>query len=117
MALGAATSLAFVADTVSITIMEIVDNGIMLLIPGAMDAQLDNPSFWGSLAVALGIAGDGRVPGEPMADRAWPGARRHPRAPLTGRDRADQAAGPIRFRPPKAGRRTSGIVTLPSGCW
>jgi hypothetical protein len=57
MALGAAMSLAFVADTVSITIMEIVDNGIMLLIPGAMDAQLDNPFFWGSLAVALAIAG------------------------------------------------------------
>jgi hypothetical protein len=57
MALGAATSLAFVADTVSITIMEIVDNGIMLLIPGAMEAQLNNPFFWGSLAVALAIAG------------------------------------------------------------
>jgi hypothetical protein len=57
MALGAAMSLAFVADTVSITIMEIVDNGIMLLIPGAMDAQLDNPFFWGSLAVALAVAG------------------------------------------------------------
>ena len=56
MALRAAMGLAFVADTISITVMEIVDNGIMLLIPGAMDAHLDNPLFWGSLAVALAIA-------------------------------------------------------------
>ena len=56
MMLGAALGLAFVADTFSITVMEIVDNGIMLVIPGAMDAHLDNPLFWGSLAVALAIA-------------------------------------------------------------
>ena len=35
--------------------MEIVDNGILLVIPGAMDAHLDSPLFWGSLAVALAI--------------------------------------------------------------
>jgi hypothetical protein len=57
MAFGAAASLAFAADTVSITIMEIVDNAIMLVIPGAMDAGLDSLLFWGSLAVALVIAG------------------------------------------------------------
>ncbi len=57
MALRAAIGLALVADTLSITVMEIVDNGIMLLIPGAMDAHLDNPLFWGSLAAALLIAG------------------------------------------------------------
>jgi len=56
MALKAAIGLALIADTLSITVMEIVDNGIMLLIPGAMDAHLDNPLFWGSLAVALAIA-------------------------------------------------------------
>jgi hypothetical protein len=54
--LRAALGLALIADTLSITVMEIVDNGIMLIIPGAMDAHLDNPLFWGSLAVALGIA-------------------------------------------------------------
>ena len=54
--LRAAVGLAFVADTLSITVMEIVDNGIMLVIPGAMDSHLDSPLFWGSLAVALGIA-------------------------------------------------------------
>jgi hypothetical protein len=49
--------LAFAADTVSIAIMEIVDNAIMLLIPEAMEAGLTNVLFWGSLAVALLIAG------------------------------------------------------------
>jgi hypothetical protein len=49
-----ATALA--ADTASITVMEIVDNAIMLIIPGAMDAELDTALFWGSLAVALAIA-------------------------------------------------------------
>jgi hypothetical protein len=56
MALTTALGLAFVADTLSITVMEIVDNGIMLLIPGAMDAHLDNLLFWGSLAISLAIA-------------------------------------------------------------
>ena len=56
LALSAAIGLAFVADTVSITVMEIVDNAIMLAIPGAMDAELGNWLFWGSLAVALGVA-------------------------------------------------------------
>jgi hypothetical protein len=37
--------------------MEIVDNAIMLVIPGATDAPLSSPLFWGSLAVALVIAG------------------------------------------------------------
>jgi hypothetical protein len=54
--LGAALGLAFVADTLSITVMEIVDNAIVILIPGAMDAGLASPLFWASLAVALAIA-------------------------------------------------------------
>ena len=53
----AAIPVALAADTISIAIMEIVDNAIMLLIPGAMDAHLDNFIFWGSLTVALLIAG------------------------------------------------------------
>ena len=56
MALRAALGLALVADTASITVMEIVDNAMLLLIPGAMDATLDSLLFWGSLAVALAIA-------------------------------------------------------------
>jgi len=49
-------SLAFAADTASITIMELVDNAVMLGIPGAMDAGLASPLFWGSLTLALAIA-------------------------------------------------------------
>ena len=56
LALRAAIGVAFAADTLSITVMEIVDNAIMLLIPGAMDAGLASPLFWGSLAVALAVA-------------------------------------------------------------
>jgi hypothetical protein len=56
MALGAALSLALAADALSITVMEIVDNAIMLAIPGAMDSGLASPLFWGSLAFALFVA-------------------------------------------------------------
>lgn len=62
MTLAAVAPLAFAADTVSITIMEIVDNAIMLIIPGAMAAGLDAPKFWLSLAVALLIAGAAAYP-------------------------------------------------------
>jgi hypothetical protein len=57
LALGAALPVAFAADTISIAIMELVDNAIMLAIPGAMKAGLTNLLFWGSLAVALLVAG------------------------------------------------------------
>ena len=57
IALSTAIPLALAADTISITIMEVVDNLIMLLIPGAMGAGLGNARFWGSLALALLIAG------------------------------------------------------------
>src|SRR5687767_9951261 len=56
MDVGKALKLALASDTASITIMEIVDNGIMLVIPGAMDAGLASILFWGSLAAALAIA-------------------------------------------------------------
>jgi hypothetical protein len=56
MALAAALGLALVADTLSITVMEIVDNGIVLAVPGAMDAGLGDALFWGSLALALAVA-------------------------------------------------------------
>jgi Domain of unknown function (DUF4396) len=49
--------LALASDTVSIGVMEIVDNAIILAVPGAIDAGLDAPLFWGSLAGALVIAG------------------------------------------------------------
>ena len=47
-----ALRIALAADTLSIIVMETVDNGVILLIPGAMDAGLADPLFWGSLAVA-----------------------------------------------------------------
>ena len=56
IALGAALPLAFASDTLSITVMEIVDNLIILVIPGAMEAGLGSILFWGSLAAALAIA-------------------------------------------------------------
>ncbi len=56
VAFGQAARLALAADTLSIVVMEIVDNAIMLLIPGAMEAGLGDLLFWGSLVVALAIA-------------------------------------------------------------
>jgi hypothetical protein len=56
LAFGAAAGIAFAADTISITVMEIVDNAVVLLIPGAMDAGLDELLFWASLAFALAVA-------------------------------------------------------------
>ena len=52
----AALRIAFAADTVSITTKELVDNAIVLAIPGAMAAGLLDPLFWGSLAVSLAVA-------------------------------------------------------------
>lgn len=56
MALGAALALVLAADTLSIATMEIVDNLVMALIPGAMDAGLVNPTFWISMPIALTVA-------------------------------------------------------------
>ena len=57
-----ALKLALASDTASITVMEIVDNAIMLVIPGAMAAGLTDPLFWGSLAFSLVIAGMAAYP-------------------------------------------------------
>ena len=57
MKLRPAVRVALAADTASIAIMEIVDNSLMLAIPGAMSAGLASPLFWGSLAVSLVVAG------------------------------------------------------------
>ena len=56
VALGRTLRLAFASDTVSIFVMEVVDNAIMLIVPGAMSAGLDQPLFWGSLAFSLVVA-------------------------------------------------------------
>jgi Domain of unknown function (DUF4396) len=62
MALGAVVPIAFASDTLSIATMEIVDNLIVLTVPGAMDAGLESLLFWGSLAGALLIAGAVALP-------------------------------------------------------
>ncbi len=62
LAFGPVVKLALASDTVSIAIMEIVDNAIMLVIPGAMTAGLDSALFWVSLVAALLIAGAAAYP-------------------------------------------------------
>ncbi len=51
-----AVRVALAADTLSILTMEIVDNAVMLTVPGAMDVGLAHPLFWGSLAFSLAVA-------------------------------------------------------------
>jgi hypothetical protein len=52
----AAVRVALAADTVSILVMEIVDNAVLLGVPGAMEAGIGDALFWGALAVALAVA-------------------------------------------------------------
>jgi Domain of unknown function (DUF4396) len=54
---AAALRIALAADAASITIMEIVDNSLMIAIPGAMDAPVDSLHFWASMAFSLVVAG------------------------------------------------------------
>jgi hypothetical protein len=56
MALPAVLPLALASDTLSITVMEIVDNAVLLVIPGAMEAGLGSILFWASLGFALAVA-------------------------------------------------------------
>jgi len=56
LSLVKALPVAFATDTVSITIMEVMDNLIIVFIPGALDAQLNSLLFWGSLAISLFVA-------------------------------------------------------------
>ena len=51
-----AVSVAFAADTVSITVMEIMDNAFIVVVPGALDAGLADALFWWSLLVSLAVA-------------------------------------------------------------
>ncbi len=56
LAFKTALTVALAADTLSIATMEVVDNAVMLAVPGAMDAGLVNPVFWLALALALTAA-------------------------------------------------------------
>ena len=62
LALGAVVPIALASDTFSIATMEVVDNLIMLVLPGAMDAGLGDALFWGALAFALLVAGVAAYP-------------------------------------------------------
>jgi hypothetical protein len=55
-ALSAVVPIALAADTFSIAVMELIDNGVMLLIPGAMEAGVGSLLFWGALSFALAVA-------------------------------------------------------------
>jgi hypothetical protein len=57
LALSAVIPIALAADTLSIATMEVVDNLIMVTIPGAMEAGLGSVLFWGSLSFSLFVAG------------------------------------------------------------
>ena len=56
MKLLAALGVAFASDTISISVMELVDNAFVLTIPGAMEAGLASALFWGTLLASLAIA-------------------------------------------------------------
>ncbi|MET9656984.1 DUF4396 domain-containing protein [Streptomyces sp. NPDC006510] len=51
-----ALRVALAADTLSIAVMELIDNGVIALWPGAMDAALSDALFWGALALSLAVA-------------------------------------------------------------
>jgi hypothetical protein len=56
LTLRQATGVALAADTVSIAIMEAVDNGFVLAVPGALDAGLGDAKFWWSIALGFALA-------------------------------------------------------------
>lgn len=56
LGVGVAVRTALAADTLSILVMEVVDNAVLLAVPGAMDAGLGTWLFWGALAFALAVA-------------------------------------------------------------
>jgi Domain of unknown function (DUF4396) len=56
LSLREATGIALAADTVSIAIMEAVDNGFVLVVPGALDAGLGDAKFWWSIILGFALA-------------------------------------------------------------
>jgi len=56
LAAGAVVTTALAADTVSITIMEAIDNAFVAVVPGALDAGIGDPLLWGSIAAGFAIA-------------------------------------------------------------
>src|SRR4051812_32522055 len=56
LAVAAVIPIALASDTFSIAVMELVDNAVMLVVPGALNAGLDDLLFWGSLSFSLAVA-------------------------------------------------------------
>jgi hypothetical protein len=70
LSVRAAVRTALAADTISILVMEVVDNAFLLAVPGAMEATLTSGLFWGALALALAVAFVVTVPvNKAMIDR------------------------------------------------
>lgn len=92
----AALSVVFAADTLSIAVMEIVDNLIMAIIPGAMDTGLVNPTFWLGMMIALTVAFIAAFPvNSYLIDKGKGHARTHQfmhGGEHTGRDHDDAGA-------------------------
>lgn len=61
-AIAAVIPIALASDTLSIAVMEVVDNAIMLVIPGAIEAGVGDILFWGSLSASLVVAGAVALP-------------------------------------------------------
>ena len=105
LSLRAAIPIALAADTLSIAVMEIVDNAILLAVPGAMDADLDSWLFWGALALALAVAFVVTVPvNRLLISRGKGHAVVH----------AHHGSGPAEGRQP-ADREATGIHGVPHG--
>jgi hypothetical protein len=109
LTLKVAAALAFASDTASIVLMEIVDNLVMLYVPGAMEAGLSTLLFWGSLAASLVIAG---VVAFPLNRWLIAGGRDTPSSTRTTTEAGarERAAGPgrgwpVRQAPERAGTR------------
>jgi len=84
LGVGAALSVVLAADTLSIATMEIVDNAVMAIIPGAMDAGLVNVIFWVGMMIALTVAFFAAWPVnryQPLPLAARQGSRPDPRVP------------------------------------
>ena len=118
LALSAVVPIALATDTASIALMEIVDNAIMLVIPGAMEAGAGDLLFWGALSFALVVAGVVAFPLTAGSSRAGAGTRCCTTAAITRTSRRGSSRSSPRPRsrsaPPCSSSRASARTTLPS---
>jgi hypothetical protein len=117
MELAAVVPIALASNTISITIMEIVDNAIILTLPGAMDATLGDTGFWAALAFALLVAGVAAYPANRwLLARGKGHAVVHPPAPRGARRGLSPAPcdlTPHHLVPPRAPPTTRDVTNNP----